>query len=112
MDRMRRKLVGWKANYLSRGGRVTFIKVVVASIPVYFMSLFVMPVHISNQIEKLQRDFLWRGGVDDRGLNLVAWDIVCSLKSCGGLGLRRLSLMNKALICKWLWRFGVEEGSR
>lgn len=34
----------------------------------------------------------------------MAWDIVCSSKSKGGLGRRSMKVMNKALICKWLWR--------
>lgn len=41
----------------------------------------------------------------------MAWSKVCSSKQNGGLGLRMLVVMNKTLICKWLWRFGVEEDS-
>lgn len=90
VDRVRRKLVGWKVNYLSRGGRVTLIKAVVANVPVYFMPLFVIPSRIAQHIKQLQRDLQWRGGKDGRSLNLVAWDIVCSPMSLGVLELRRL----------------------
>lgn len=58
VDRVRRKLAGWKAVSLTKGGRITLLKAVVASILVYFMSLFVMPSSIANPIERLQRDFL------------------------------------------------------
>lgn len=56
----------------------------------------------------LQRDFLWKGKNNDRGLHLVAWVQVCTPKSKGGLGLRHLDLMNKVLLWKWFWRFGLE----
>lgn len=45
------------------------------------------------------------------GLHLVAWNRVCSPKEKGGAGLRNLVDMNKALLCKWLWRFDQKEGS-
>lgn len=65
VDRMRKKLVGWKAQFLSRGGRVTLIKVALASIPVYFLSFFVIPSQVALQIEKLQmiRGFIWWLGI-------------------------------------------------
>ena len=36
------------------------------------------------------------------------WFIVCSDKCKGGLGVRNLALLNKALLCKRSWNFAVE----
>jgi hypothetical protein len=36
------------------------------------------------------------------------WSKVYSPHDVGGLGLRRISLFDKALLCKWLWRYAVE----
>ena len=43
--------------------------------------------------------------------HLVNWKTVCSEKKKGGLGLRRFSILNKALMCKWCWRFANERDS-
>ena len=37
--------------------------------------------------------------------------VVCSHKKKGGLGIRNLSILNRALLCKWSWRFAVERES-
>ena len=42
---------------------------------------------------------------------MVKWDIVCSSKVKGGLGIRNLSKFNKALLGQLNWRFAMEENS-
>lgn len=47
----------------------------------------------------------------DWGQHLVDWEQVCIPKQRGGLGIRRMDLMNKDLLCKHLWRFELEDDS-
>ena len=72
------------------------------------MSLFKIPVKVANRIEKLQRDFLWGGVGEEFKYHLVKWSKVYSPLSAGGLGLRKLVDFKRALLCKWLWRYGHE----
>ena len=81
------------------------LKSTLSSLPTYFLSLFTIPTHVANRIEKLQRDFLW----GDSKTHLVGWDKVCAPIANGGLGIRKLTTFNKVLLGKWLWRFGKEE---
>ena len=69
LEKMKRKLAGWKKLYLSKGGKVTLIKSTLSNLPTYFLSLFPIPASVANQIARLQRDFLW-GGLGD-GLNFI-----------------------------------------
>ena len=109
LEKMERRLSGWQKLYLSRGSRLTLLKSMLSSLPTYFLSLFTIPVSVAHRIEKLQRDFLWSGMGEEFKHHLVGWDKVCCPKEIGGLGVRNLVTFNKALLGKWLWKFGLEE---
>ena len=108
-EKARRRLALWKRQYISKGERITLIKSTMASMPMYQMSLFRMPNSVARRLEKLQRDFLWGGGNLERKAHLVNWEVVCGDKEKGGLGIRKLTLLNKVLLDKWIWRFACDK---
>ncbi|RVX21022.1 hypothetical protein VitviT2T_011245 [Vitis vinifera] len=108
-ERVRRRLALWKRQYISKGGRVTLIKSTLASMPIYQMSIFRMPKMVARRLEKVQRDFLWGGGQMEGKTHLVNWEVVCTDKTKGGLGIRKLALLNKALLGKWIWRYASDK---
>jgi hypothetical protein len=73
VEKVERRLVGWKRLYLSKGGRLTIIKSMLANLPTYLLSLFSIPMSIAHRIEKLQRDFLWGGLSNEHRYHLVNW---------------------------------------
>ncbi|RVW75414.1 putative ribonuclease H protein [Vitis vinifera] len=107
-ERFRKRLALWKRQFISKGGRITLIRSTLSSMPIYLMSLLRMPRVVSLRLEKIQKDFLWGGGALERKPHLVNWDTVCMDKRKGGLGVRHLSVLNRALLCKWNWRFANE----
>ncbi|RVX10467.1 putative ribonuclease H protein [Vitis vinifera] len=49
------------------------------------------------------------GGNLEGKVHLVKWNVVCTEKHKGGLGLRRIVTLNRALLGKWIWRFACEK---
>ena len=70
-----------------------------------------MPRVVKLRQEKIQRDFFWGGGALEKRPHLVKWVVVCSDKKKGRLGIRNLSILNRAFLCKWNWRYAVERES-
>ena len=110
LDKIQHRLASWKASCLSRAGRLVLIKAVLNNLPVYYLSLFKIPKRVANEINKIQRKFLWNGKKEGRCSALVRWEIVQRPKARGGLGVGDLLLKNAALLFKWWWRYACEEG--
>ena len=100
LERVEKKLSGWKRLYLSKGGRLTLLKSTLSSIPTYYLSLFTIPQHIANRLERIQRNFLWRSSNEVFRYPLVAWDKVVWPVEIGGLGIQKIGLFNQALLGK------------
>ncbi|RVW56699.1 putative ribonuclease H protein [Vitis vinifera] len=108
-ERVRRRLALWKRQYISKGRRITLIKSTLATMPIYQMSIFRMPKIVARRLEKVQRDFLWGRGNLEGKIHLVNWEVVCTDKEKGGLDLRKLAMLNKALLGKWIWRYACDK---
>ena len=82
-----------------------------ASLPVYFLSLFHTPKLVCARLKRIQRKFLWGGSSLEKKPHLVKWSTMCTEKKKGCLGLRSFSKLNKALLSKWCWWFANERNS-
>ena len=87
-------------------GRLTLLKSTLSSLPTYFLSLFTIPLAMTDRLERIQRNFLWGSYEEAFKYPLVAWNKVCWPVETEGLGIRRFGLFNQALLGKWLWCFG------
>ncbi|PWA74034.1 RNA-directed DNA polymerase, eukaryota, Reverse transcriptase zinc-binding domain protein [Artemisia annua] len=108
VETVRNRLQSWKAKVLSIGGRLTLIKSVLSSLPVYYLSLFKAPGVVLENIERMMNKFLWTGSREGRGIHWVSWDIVTRPKRFGGLGISKLSEVNLALLVKWMCWFKTD----
>ena len=53
LEKMQKKLSGWKRLYLSKGGRLTLLKSTLSSLPMYFLSLFTIPKAMATRMESI-----------------------------------------------------------
>lgn len=87
---------------------LVLLKSVLSSLPTYFLSLFQVPCSVLDQLDRLQRDFLWGSTLETKSIHWVGWNKICRPMDQGGLGIRSIRETNRALLNKWLWRFGGE----
>lgn len=109
IEKIRSRLATWKRRFLSFGGKLVLLKSVILSLPLCYMSLFKMPEGVIKSIESIQARFLWGGADLKRKIHMVAWSKLLQDKSCGGLGIRNIRLLNEALLMKWWWSFGTDK---
>ena len=108
LEKIEKKLFGWKRLYLFKGGRFMLLKSTLSSLPTYFLSLFTIPKAVATRLESIQRNFLWGSSEGSFKYPLVAWEKVCLPVEIGGLGIRSVVPFNHVLLGKWLWRYGRE----
>ncbi|GKV01050.1 hypothetical protein SLEP1_g13646 [Rubroshorea leprosula] len=109
VDIFERKLASWKGRYLCLGGRITLINSVLSSLPVFWMSMYLIPKGTILLLDKICRKFLWGGAEGGKRINWVKWENVCKEKHCGGLGVKDLRKFNLALLGKWWGRLVRED---
>ncbi|GAV68542.1 hypothetical protein CFOL_v3_12045 [Cephalotus follicularis] len=84
---------------LSFVGRLQLIKATLASMQVYWCSMFHLPISNVNECFRVLRKFLWGSHVRGK----VKWSSLCKPLKEGGLGIKDLKTRNKALLLKQVW---------
>ena len=112
LDRVKKKLAGWKANMLSMAGRMVLIQVSTSTIPSYVMQSNFLLNKILSDIDRVNRNFLWGSFEHKKKMHWVNWDTITKPKKLGGLGLQSARGRNTALLTKLNWRLHNEKESQ
>ena len=100
LDRVKSKLVGWKANLLSMARRAVLIQASSSAVPAYIMQSNLLPSMVLDGIDWVNRNFLWGSTANKRKMHWVGWKKVTRPKDEGGLGLQITKGRNTALLVK------------
>ncbi|GKF94081.1 hypothetical protein Tco_0283781, partial [Tanacetum coccineum] len=74
-----------KTKTLSIGGRLTLIKSVLTSLPLYHMSLYKAPLGVLRDLESLRRKFFNGADINEKRLSMISWNKILASKQKGGL---------------------------
>ncbi|GJW50262.1 RNA-directed DNA polymerase, eukaryota [Tanacetum coccineum] len=99
------RLSKWKIKSLSIGGRLTLLKSVLTSIPLYHMSIFKVPMGVLKKLESIRRNFFNGHDGFARKSSWFNWNKALASKKNGGIGVSSFFAINRALLFKWVWRF-------
>ncbi|GJT71692.1 RNA-directed DNA polymerase, eukaryota, reverse transcriptase zinc-binding domain protein [Tanacetum coccineum] len=111
IEAMTSRLSKWKMKTLSIGGRLTLLKSVLGSMPIYHMSILKVPMKILQRMESIRSHFFNGSDHLAKKLTWVKWANVLASKEKGGLGISSLYALNRALMFKWVWRFLSQNSS-
>ncbi|GKB95524.1 RNA-directed DNA polymerase, eukaryota [Tanacetum coccineum] len=109
--KLKMRLSKWKLKTLSIGGRLTLLKSVLGSTPIYNMSLFKVPKSVLHSMESLRRNFFNGIQEGDKKIAWVKWPMVLASKKHGGLGVSSFYALNRGLLFKWVWRYISQDNS-
>jgi len=104
IDKIADQLPRWKADLMTKVGRVVQVQHVLTAMLVYLAMAIELPPWAIKAIDKIRRAFLWRGRKEANGGHcLIAWPKVCRSKELGGLGIADLKSLGFALRARWPW---------
>jgi hypothetical protein len=105
VERVKNRLSKWKMKALSVGGRLTLLKSVIGSMPIFHMSIFRAPLSVQRVLESIRNHFFNGHELKSKNSTWVKWNNVMASKEKEGLGVSSLYALNRGLMCKWVWRF-------
>ncbi|GJY95770.1 RNA-directed DNA polymerase, eukaryota, partial [Tanacetum coccineum] len=111
VEKVTSRLSRWKMKTLSIGGRLTLLKSVLGSMPIFHMSIFKVPSSVLQRLESIRSRFFKGHDLGSNKASWVKWSNVLTSKEKGGLGVSSLYALNRGLLFKWVVEFYAQKTS-
>ena len=84
VDKIIKRIAGWRGRLLSYDGRLILPKVCSASIPIYLLSIIKFPKWAIKMMNTHMGHFLWNNTEEKHKYHLANWQLVAQKKEVGG----------------------------
>ncbi|KAL9666562.1 hypothetical protein QQ045_000897 [Rhodiola kirilowii] len=76
LNKFSKKLASWEISKLSMTGRLVLLKSALCNLPLYYASIYKMPIQVAVQLERMQRDFFIGEDGAKKKIHYVRWNVV------------------------------------
>lgn len=110
VDKVSGRVEPWQGNLLASGSRLVLINNHLTNIPMFIMGFYLLQDGIHEKLDRVRSRFFWPKELGKQKYHMVKWDVICSPKETGRLGVINSKIMNWCLIAKWAWKILMGQG--
>ena len=111
VDKIIKRIAGWRGRLLSYVGRLILLRACLASILIYLLSIIKFPKWAIKMMNTHMSHFLWNNAEEKHKYHLASWQLVAQKKDMGGLGIPDLRSLNLALLSSWIFRYQLHKNA-